>query len=127
MLKKLPINLAFVAQSDQHSLLIKFTLQTVQPSGVFNFSQTPVIYDQPGRVDQTSTRFFFFFMINKLLMKLMWNIHQGTTKHWQFQQLVLKCQMKVMAHQPILQMMIFFLCKYLYFLYLIAYLFHIFF
>lgn len=46
MLKKLPINLAFQAQSDIHSLLIKYKLQAVQPSGVFNYSQTPVIYNQ---------------------------------------------------------------------------------
>lgn len=46
MLKKLPINLAISAQSDIHSLLIKYKLQTVQPNGVFNFSQTPIIYNQ---------------------------------------------------------------------------------
>lgn len=46
MLKKLPINLAFSAQSDIHSLLIKYKLQTVQSNGVFNFSQIPVIYNQ---------------------------------------------------------------------------------
>lgn len=44
MLKKLPIHSAFEAQSDIHRLLIKYKLQAVQPSEVFNFSQTPVVY-----------------------------------------------------------------------------------
>jgi len=53
MLKKLPINLSFQAQSDIHSLLIKYKSQAVQPSpsGVFNFSQTPVIYNQQATND----------------------------------------------------------------------------
>ncbi|KAL4084291.1 hypothetical protein QTP88_028116 [Uroleucon formosanum] len=51
MLKKLPINLAFQAQSDIHSLLIKYKLQAVQPCGIFNFSQTPVIYNQQATND----------------------------------------------------------------------------
>lgn len=46
MLKKLPINLAFSAQSDIHSLLINYKLQTIQESGVYNFSPTPVSYNQ---------------------------------------------------------------------------------
>lgn len=46
MLKKLPIHLAFSAQNDIHSFLIKYKLQTVQSSGVLNFSQAPVIYNQ---------------------------------------------------------------------------------
>jgi len=54
MLKKLLINLSFQAQSDIHSLLIKYKLQAVQPSssGVFNFSQTPVIYNQQATNDK---------------------------------------------------------------------------
>lgn len=49
MLKKLPINLAFSAQSDIHSLLINYKLQTIHLlyiSGVYNFSPTPVSYNQ---------------------------------------------------------------------------------